>query len=150
MDLTSQWHEVQKPLLQQYRSLQKNLCMNESEVSNLVTTLHKLKVNTQKAKQELSEKKIFYTQLNEQIANMSKQTNRSAYTRRIMEIISNIKKQSTDIDSILGDTRAIQKEINTLNGQLERSFTLTDEIIFRVLILPHKLQTFYFNFFVGC
>lgn len=49
-----------------------------------------------------------------------------------MEIISNIKKQCTDIDKILIDTKAVQKEINTLNGQLERSFALSDEVIFRV------------------
>lgn len=58
--------------------------------------------------------------------------NRSAYTRRILEIVGNIKKQNEEIQKILKDTREVQKEINTLNGQIDRSFTLSDEMIFRV------------------
>ena len=33
---------------------------------------------------------------------------------------------------VLIDTRAIQKEINQLSGKLDRTFTVTDELIFRV------------------
>ena len=57
--------------------------------------------------------------------------NRSAYTQRILEIINNVRKQKDEIDKVLGDTRSIQKEINTLTGRLERSFTVVDELIFR-------------------
>lgn len=57
---------------------------------------------------------------------------RLAYTRRILEIIGNIKKQNDEIQNILKDTKEVQKEINSLNGQVDRSFTLSDELIFRV------------------
>lgn len=57
--------------------------------------------------------------------------NRSAYTQRILEIINNIRKQRDEISKVLVDTREIQKEINTLTGRLERSFTVADELIFR-------------------
>lgn len=57
---------------------------------------------------------------------------RNAYTARILEIISNIKKQKTDIDKILQDTWELQKEINTINGQLDRQFTVTDDLLFKV------------------
>jgi len=57
---------------------------------------------------------------------------RSAYTRRIMEIIGNICKQKEEIDKVLRDTKELQKEINNLTGQLDRSFTVADELIFRV------------------
>ena len=63
---------------------------------------------------------------------MTKDVNRSAYTRRILEIVSNIKKQKVGIDQVLIDTRAIQKDINQLSGKLDRTFTVTDELIFRV------------------
>lgn len=56
---------------------------------------------------------------------------RQSYTSRILEIINNIKKQKTIIDKILVDTRAIQKEIYTITGQLERQFTVTDDLIYR-------------------
>ena len=57
---------------------------------------------------------------------------RNAYTSRILEIISNIKKQKTDIDKVLKDTRELQKEINNINGQLDRQFTVTDDLLFKV------------------
>ncbi|KAJ4439679.1 hypothetical protein ANN_07807 [Periplaneta americana] len=56
---------------------------------------------------------------------------RSAYTRRIMEIIGNICKQKEEIDKVLSDTKELQKEINNLTGRLDRSFTVADELIFR-------------------
>lgn len=57
---------------------------------------------------------------------------RNAYTSRILEIIGNIKKQKISIDKILNDTRELQKEINTINGQLDRQFTVTDDLLFKV------------------
>lgn len=57
---------------------------------------------------------------------------RLAYTKKILEITANIKKQNGEIESILKDTKVVQKEINILNGQVDRSFTLSDELIFRV------------------
>ncbi len=62
---------------------------------------------------------------------MSKDLNRVAYTRRIMEIVANIQKQREDIDKILVDTRMVQKEINQLTGKLDRIFTITDEQVYR-------------------
>jgi iron uptake system EfeUOB component EfeO/EfeM len=49
-----------------------------------------------------------------------------------MEIIGNISKQKEEIDKVLKDTKELQKEINNLTGQLDRSFTVADELIFRV------------------
>lgn len=39
-----------------------------------------------------------------------------------------------EIRKILEDTREIQKEINTLEGQLDRCFSIADETLFRVCV----------------
>uniref|UniRef100_A0A0B6YA94 CCDC22 coiled-coil domain-containing protein n=2 Tax=Arion vulgaris TaxID=1028688 RepID=A0A0B6YA94_9EUPU len=70
-------------------------------------------------------------QLVSEYERMTKDVNRSAYTRKIMEIVANIKKQKQEIDKILVDTKSVQKEINSLTGKLDRTFTVTDELIFR-------------------
>lgn len=59
---------------------------------------------------------------------------RNSYTSRILEIIGNIRKQKTSIDKILNDTRDLQKEINNINGQLDRQFTVTDDLLFKVSV----------------
>lgn len=66
---------------------------------------------------------------------------RAAYTKRILEIVGNTKKQNQEIQKILADTRQVQKEINNLTGQVDRSFTLCDEIIFRVSASSSSYET---------
>lgn len=57
---------------------------------------------------------------------------RSSYTQRILEIISNIEKQKRDINKNLQDTRIVQKEINSLDGKVERCFISIDDLMFKV------------------
>jgi hypothetical protein len=57
-----------------------------------------------------------------------------------MEIIGNIAKQKEDIDKVLKDTKELQKEINNFTGQLDRSFTVADELIFQVKSLSVSLS----------
>lgn len=64
---------------------------------------------------------------------MNKNINRLIYTSRINDIVGSIKKQKNDIENILRDTREVQKAINTLDGQLGRQFTVTDEMLFKVI-----------------
>jgi len=62
----------------------------------------------------------------------SNYNSRSSYTQRILEIISNIKKQKQEINKNLDDTRLLQKEINSLDGKVERCFISIDELMFKV------------------
>ncbi|RXN29411.1 coiled-coil domain-containing 22 [Labeo rohita] len=62
---------------------------------------------------------------------LSKDVSRSAYTMRILEIVGNIKKQKEEITKILSDTKDLQKEINGLTGKLDRTFAVTDELVFK-------------------
>lgn len=56
---------------------------------------------------------------------------RKFYTKRIFEIINNVKKQEQDIDKILVDIRALQREINQLSGKVTRTYTVMEETIFK-------------------
>lgn len=44
------------------------------------------------------------------------------------------------IFQILIDTKVVQKEINQLSGKLDRTFSVTDELIFRVCICCIQLK----------
>ena len=81
--------------------------------------------------EECKSKDQQYSQLVTEVQKLPREVNRSAYTQRILEIINNVRKQKDEIDKVLADTREIQKDINTLTGRLERSFTVVDELIFR-------------------
>lgn len=79
---------------------------------------------------ETQAKALLYAQSMEELGKVNQKIDRSAYTSRILEIIGNIRKQKTDIDKILRDTREVQKDINTVTGRLERQFTVTDDLLF--------------------
>lgn len=78
---------------------------------------------------DLQNKIKLQQKLHEELSEMKRVTERSVYTSRIMDIIKNIKRQNKDIDDILRDTKTIQKSINTVEGQLQRQFTVTEDLI---------------------
>ncbi|KHN86206.1 Coiled-coil domain-containing protein 22 -like protein [Toxocara canis] len=71
------------------------------------------------------------------------QLNRNAYTKRIFEIVANIRKQQQDIDKVLAENRKIQKEINSLTGKLGRTFTVVEEKLYRDTQRDTSMQTAY-------
>lgn len=80
-------------------------------------------------------KAMLYKQLVQEYDKINKNIKRNSYTSRILEIIRNISKQKFEIDKILKDTREIQKDINIKTGQLYRQFTVTDDLIFKVITI---------------
>jgi len=58
---------------------------------------------------------------------------RTFYTQRILSIVANVKKQNEEMHRVLEDVKSVQREINSLEGKVERTFTVTDEMIFKVV-----------------
>jgi hypothetical protein len=82
--------------------------------------------------------------LQAELSKMKRTTERSAYTSRIADIIKSIKRQNYDINEILKDTRMLQKSINNVEGQLQRQFTVTEELVWTKV----KIRLKYLNFII--
>ncbi|XP_001639122.2 coiled-coil domain-containing protein 22 homolog [Nematostella vectensis] len=131
VNLAQQWETHRTALIDEYRELK---VINAKKVSETQKKLEEIKSLREKMKEVAEEtrgKDDLYKQLVSEYERMSRDVNRSAYTRRILEIVGNIKKQKEEINKILVDTKSVQKEINQLSGKLDRTFTVTDELIFR-------------------
>uniref|UniRef100_A0A7N8WJC3 Coiled-coil domain-containing protein 22 n=1 Tax=Mastacembelus armatus TaxID=205130 RepID=A0A7N8WJC3_9TELE len=131
VNLASQWEKHRAPLIDEHRRL-KEICSNQDlessrKLSEIKSLHEKIRVSTEEAKK----KEEMYKQLVTELENLSQDVSRSAYTQRILEIVSNIKKQKEEITKILSDTKELQKEINNLTGKLDRTFAVTDELIFK-------------------
>ncbi|KAM4563387.1 coiled-coil domain-containing protein 22 [Odontesthes bonariensis] len=131
VSLASQWEKHRAPLIDEHRRL-KEICssqdMESSRKLSEIKTLHeKIRVSTEEAKK----KEETYKQLVTELESLPQDVSRSAYTQRILEIVSNIKKQKEEITKILSDTKELQKEINSLTGKLDRTFAVTDELVFK-------------------
>lgn len=134
IDLTEQWHKIQSPLLEEYKSIQNTLNSEDLKLQKHQSKLRKLKETQKLLTSDLKDKVQLEEQLRTKLEQINKTHNRSGYTRRILEIIGNIKKQDEEIQKILIDTKSVQREISSLTGKVDRSFTQSDELIFRVCL----------------
>ncbi|XP_066154513.1 coiled-coil domain-containing protein 22-like [Euwallacea fornicatus] len=130
VDLSEQWNDVQTPLLEEHKTLKSSISSDGLKYHNEQIKLQNLKKTYKNMIADFKQKCILEENLMEGCKELNKKNNRAAYTKRILEIVGNIKKQNKEIQKILADTRQVQKDINNLTGQLDRSFTLCDEIIF--------------------
>lgn len=109
--------------------------MLQNSVERLKEEIRLSKSTTSTLQSELGERdehlQLLHKEYQRFTDNSNSTSSRSSYTKRILEILSNIKKQRVEIDKIIKDTRILQKDINQLSGRLDRAFTETDELMFQ-------------------
>lgn len=131
VNLASQWEKHRAPLIEERRKLKELWGSRELESTRRVDELRSLHDKIRQAADEARKKEDLYRQLLTEFENLPGDVSRSAYTQRILEIVGNIKKQNEEITKILSDTKDLQKEINSLTGKLDRTFAVTDELVFK-------------------
>uniref|UniRef100_A0A8V5GR30 Coiled-coil domain-containing protein 22 n=1 Tax=Melopsittacus undulatus TaxID=13146 RepID=A0A8V5GR30_MELUD len=131
VSLAGQWERHRGPLLTQYRHLRALRDSAQLESSRRLSELRVLHERSRSAAAEAQRKEELYKTLVAELEALPRDVSRAIYTQRILEIVGNIRKQKEEISKILVDTRALQKEINSLVGKLERTFSVTDELLFK-------------------
>uniref|UniRef100_A0A182JAP8 Coiled-coil domain-containing protein 22 homolog n=1 Tax=Anopheles atroparvus TaxID=41427 RepID=A0A182JAP8_ANOAO len=129
--LQSQWETHRAPLV---AILEEQQAKHSDKIGKSQKVIDEIESARRKSEQvivDLQTKSALHARLMQEFEKIGKTVSRTAYTGRILEIIGNIRKQKTDIEKILHDTRSLQKEINTATGQLDRQFAVTDDLIFR-------------------
>ncbi|XP_073997852.1 coiled-coil domain-containing protein 22 homolog [Rhodnius prolixus] len=129
--LAGQWEEHRRPLMEKYRHTKAAALLRENENEKQLETIYSLKEKLESLNKQIANKQLARDKLQEEYDQLPKNIKRSAYTRRILEIIGNIKKQKDEIDKVIKDMKTLQKDTNLLTEKLERSFTVTDDTIFR-------------------
>uniref|UniRef100_A0A663FJM1 Coiled-coil domain-containing protein 22 n=1 Tax=Aquila chrysaetos chrysaetos TaxID=223781 RepID=A0A663FJM1_AQUCH len=131
VSLVGQWERHRGPLLAEYRHLRALRDSAQLESSRRLSEIRALHERSRSAADEARRKEELYKQLVAELEALPRDISRAVYTQRILEIVGNIRKQKEEISKILVDTRALQKEINSLVGKLERTFSVTDELLFK-------------------
>uniref|UniRef100_A0A8C0WZ75 Coiled-coil domain-containing protein 22 n=1 Tax=Castor canadensis TaxID=51338 RepID=A0A8C0WZ75_CASCN len=129
--LAGQWEKHRVPLLAEYRHLRKLQDCRELQSSRRLAEIQELHQSVRAAAEEARRKEEVYKQLVSELETLPRDVSRLAYTQRILEIVGNIRKQKEEITKILSDTKELQKEINSLSGKLDRTFAVTDELVFK-------------------
>ncbi|XP_065509371.1 LOW QUALITY PROTEIN: coiled-coil domain-containing protein 22 [Caloenas nicobarica] len=131
VSLAGQWERHRGPLLAEYRHLRALRDSAQLESSRRLSEIRTLHERSRSAAAEARRKEELHKQLVAELEALPRDVSRAVYTQRILEIVGNIRKQKEEISKILVDTRGLQKEINSLVGKLERTFSVTDELLFK-------------------
>uniref|UniRef100_A0A1E1X5Y5 Coiled-coil domain-containing protein 22 homolog n=1 Tax=Amblyomma aureolatum TaxID=187763 RepID=A0A1E1X5Y5_9ACAR len=131
VSLSMQWEKHRAPLIEEYRQLKEQCSKRLNETQQKLEEIKAMKDKMRDISEQARTKEELHKQLVSEYEKLPKDVNRSSYTKRITEIVGNIKKQKEEIAKVLLDTRSLQKEINQLTGKLDRTFTVTDELIFK-------------------
>ncbi|XP_059518465.1 coiled-coil domain-containing protein 22-like [Myotis daubentonii] len=129
--LAGQWEKHRAPLLAEYRHLRKLQACRELESSRRLAEIQELHRRVRAAAEEARREEGIYKQLVSEQESLPRDVSRPAYTQRILEIVGNVRKQKEEITKILSGTKQLQKEIDSLSGKLDRTFAVTDELVFK-------------------
>ncbi|KAI9562226.1 hypothetical protein GHT06_013191 [Daphnia sinensis] len=129
--LEEQWSNIKKPLEDEY---QRCLQFQENSVAEkLKAALESTVLSLRQVVKEIRTKEDAIEKLQTHIESMpSSVLTRTFYTQRILSIVANVKKQNEEMHRVLEDVKSVQREINSIQGKVERTFTVTDEMIFRM------------------
>ena len=137
------WEKQRMELYEELRRLSDTMSSSQIEMEKETQKMHELKEMMRECAVESQLKDSTLIQLKEEYENVNKDTQRTSYTKRTMEILGNIQKQKKEIDRVLLDMRQLQKEINQLEGKVGRIFSLADEKIFNAAKKDESLRSLY-------
>ncbi|XP_054161570.1 coiled-coil domain-containing protein 22 homolog [Oppia nitens] len=128
--LSHKWVEVEDVLSNQLKQLTLESNAKNARHTALQSKLNDLKKSINSKIKEIKAKESLVKELTEKVP-QEWPPSRSSYTKRILEIVTNVKKQNEETKKVLLETRFLQKDINNLSGKLSRTFTVADEEIFK-------------------
>ncbi|XP_077975450.1 coiled-coil domain-containing protein 22-like [Styela clava] len=131
INLGQQWDKHRIPLLDKYEELKEKSSQRETQSERKMKEVKLVRQRIKENTEEMKRKEQLEKELTTQYGDMTRDVSRKSYTKRIFEIVANIRKQKQEIEKVLADMRSLQKEINQLEGRVERTFTAADEAIFK-------------------
>ena len=123
-DLESQWDQHKEGLGTEYEeTISKTRQLEEKYANNPKALGPSLEEKIEKIREEINSKENLIRNLRKEFDSLKKEGNpREFYTNRILDLNSQIEKLRTGVDKVIMDVKTVQKDINNLNGKLERTF----------------------------
>lgn len=128
-NLNNKFEAHKQPLEVQLESFRETNSLKLQKADEKINSVRNVKQKILEIQDDIRNKVQSQQLLQAELSQMKRVTERSAYTSRILDIVKSIKKQNNDINEILKDTKSLQKAINTSEGQLQRQFTVTEDLI---------------------
>ena len=134
MGLQDQWDIHKESLMEDREKMKKDIEKLKSNRPDEDSTTDSLKNQIKSIENQLTHQTQLAMKLKKQVENTSKKEYlpRSDYTQQIMDILNNVTKQKNETTKVIEEIRFIQKDINSLEGKLGRTYADADHILFEV------------------
>ena len=139
-----QWETHKQSLLEDHMKLKSEIENLKLQKNSSKTEDDSLKGQIENTKKQIEKQNLIIAKLKKQLENSPKEyLPRAEYTKKIMDILNNVSKQKKETTKVIEEIRFIQKDINSLEGKLSRTYADADHILFEVSFIH-----FFFFFFV--
>jgi DNA repair ATPase RecN len=128
-EYAAEWEQHRLPLVEEYRGIRDRMYDREAAAKGKLDMIKGMRAKIRETFEEVNKKDETYKDLIDLYKTLPKDA-RGNYTKRILEMVKNVKKQIVEINKVLVDTKALQKEINSVTETLNRSFAVTEELVF--------------------
>lgn len=128
-EYAAEWEKHRLPLVEEYRAIRDRMYDREAAAKAKLETIKGMRARIRELVDEVNKKDEQYKDLIDTYKTLPKDA-RGNYTKRILEMVNNVKKQIVEINKVLVDTKGLQKEINSVTETLNRSFAVTEELVF--------------------
>lgn len=132
MNLAKEWEIHRIPLIDAHRSSRDQRALRKRKCQKQVKEMKEMREEMKGMAAELRQREDRLRFEMEEYQKMPKDIDRTQYTKRIMEIIKQVRKQNVDIKKIIEDIVDVQHSINRVSETLTRTEAIADEHLFRV------------------
>jgi len=143
MALATEWEGHRLPLITEYRSKKDELGSRKADFKVKVEKIQRMRKEMKDMIKDLQAKEERYKSLKEEYEKLPKNLNRGTFISRISEMVNKVQKHNSMINSHLTETREVQRNINSSNQKLGRTYAVTDELVFRDAKSDEKIKAAY-------
>ena len=128
--LAAEWEARRVPLLERYRALADANARTEEKYAERLEKIKQHRAELKQLVADVRDADEQFQSMADAVRSLPKEARRAMYTKRILFLLAQVKKQNVDIQNALVDTRTLQKELNSISEKLNRTFAMTSELVF--------------------
>eukprot|EP01135_Chromosphaera_perkinsii_P002575 Nk52_evm91s224 gene=Nk52_evmTU91s224 len=128
--LHAEWEEYRSTLMEKHDRLKDMVYELFRDTYEKLDDIKNFRTEIETIANEYQRKKETSGRIEDHLSKVGQFYPREKYTERILELVRNIKRQKEEVLKILGDTRDVQRQINSIQDTLGRSLAVTDELMY--------------------
>ena len=137
-----QWETHKQSLLEDQMKFKAEIEKLKLQKNSVKVQDNSLEGQIENTKKQIEKQNLSIAKLQKQLENSPKEyLPRAEYTKKIMDILNNVSKQKKETTKVIEEIRFIQKDINSLEGKLSRTYADADHILFEVSIFFFQKQS---------